>query len=93
MGKLDISFFKRNIDNKGYVSQKDIDLINKAKDSSDLITTNFISKKVKDENKIKDLNLKNEKNKKYIITKDNIIRKCKNLLLVYIRKFLYLLSV
>ena len=88
MGKLDISFFKRNIDNKGYVSQKDIDLINKAKDSSDLITTNFISKKVKDENKIKDLNLKNEKNKKYIITKDNIIRKCKNLLLVYIRKFI-----
>ena len=35
MGKLDISFLKRNIDNKGYVSQKDIDLINKAKDSSD----------------------------------------------------------
>ena len=53
-----------------------------------MIITNFISKKVKEESKIKDINLKNEKSLKENATKDNIIRKCKNLLLSYIRKFI-----
>ena len=53
-----------------------------------MIITNFISKKVKEESKIKDINLKNEKSLKENATKDNNIRKCKNLLLSYIRKFI-----
>ena len=88
MENFDNSLYNRNIDNKEHAPQKDITQLNKEKDSSDLVITNLISKKVKYESKIKDISLKNEKSKKYNITKDNIIRKCKNLLLSYIRKFI-----
>ena len=88
MGNFDNSLYKRNINNKEQVSQKDINLLNKEKDSSDFVITNLISKKTEEGNKIKNIALKNDKNKNYNTTEDNIIRKCKNLLLLYTRKFI-----
>lgn len=87
-GKFDTFLAKKNFDNKENELCKDIIISNNKKDSSDLLKTNYVSKKIKVEKKIKNIRFKNEIKAEYNKTKDNVIRKCKNLLLTYIRKFI-----